>query len=522
MHQAYQAAAPTLQPNCVMRRAAFAFGACEAQQVRRSIANFVAISRPSSGTADARAWPVMRYLVGFVLVLALGLTGCGETDGTGGSGGNGGIGGDGGSAGWGGEGGDGGIGGLAGFGGEGGGGTTDAALELLELRVRDVAGENVIVGFDPDILHYQAQLPASEGAAVLRVEPEDPTATIEIQHDDGFFLGALRVPFTAPFATVDLPIGRGGELRILVTTAMDTPDEQSSEYVIQVERSGSIAYTWTGTFEPGAGPFNGRNFEIMFTIDAPSSPDVPGARDAAYFVDATLNIDGIGTFGQEVASVFKGRPALGLGGYERWFRDVLIPGDSLFFGIGTGGATDAPSLWNVPPLSEPTGSALYTGSFPLGLDSQCIPAPPCNNAIANYFDGMGGSTTTKYMGNLDALGFELQAKTAEDVFAESCGIAGCHDEIVSQMGLDLISADVAARVTGVSSVAVGCTDRILVVAGDPDGSYLIQKIQSSPDICGLQMPLLGGISSQDIEVLREWIVDLGVNAGSSSARPRGE
>jgi len=403
---------------------------------------------------------------------------------------------------------------MAGFGGEGGGGTgggtMNATLEVLELRVGDVGGENVIVSFDPNILLYQAEFPASEGAGVLRVEAEDPMATIEIWHDDGWLLGAQQVPFAAPFATVDLPIGSGGELRVTATTQMDTPAEQSSEYVIQVERSGSVAYTWTGTFEPGSGPFNERDFEITFTIDDPSSPDVPGFTDAAYFVDATLNIQGIGTFEQELASVFQFRTALGLGE----FSDVLIPGDSLFFGIGTGGATSAPVLWNRPPLSEPTGSALYTGSFPLGLDSQCVPAPPCNNAIANYFDGMGGSITTEYMGNLNALGFELQPKTAEDVLAESCGLVACHGDTTPQAGLDLLSADVAARVIGVSSIASGCTDRTLVVAGDPDSSYLIQKIENSPGICGRQMPLLGSLPSQDIEVLRQWIVDLGGTGGS--------
>jgi len=70
----------------------------------------------------------MRYLVGFILVLALSIMGCSETSGTGGSGGvggqgGGGVGGEGGSAGDGGSGGGGvgGEGGSAGDGGSGGG-----------------------------------------------------------------------------------------------------------------------------------------------------------------------------------------------------------------------------------------------------------------------------------------------------------------------------------------------------------------------------------------------------------------
>jgi hypothetical protein len=72
-------------------------------------------------------------------------------------------------------------------------------------------------------------------------------------------------------------------------------------------------------------------------------------------------------------------------------------------------------------------------------------------------------------------------------------------------------------VIGVNAIASGCTDRILVVAGEPDSSYLIQKIESSPGICGFQMPLGGSLPSQDIEVLRQWIVDLGETGGSGGA-----
>ena len=69
----------------------------------------------------------MRYVLGFVLVLALGLMGCSETAGTGGSGSDGGIGGDGGSAGMGG-------GGVGGDGGVGGAPVTDCTGEPGDTR----------------------------------------------------------------------------------------------------------------------------------------------------------------------------------------------------------------------------------------------------------------------------------------------------------------------------------------------------------------------------------------------------
>jgi len=180
----------------------------------------------------------MRYLFGFVGALALSLAlmaGCSETTGTGGSGGSGGFGGEGGSGG---IGGSGGKAGAGSFGGEGGV-MTDATLEVLELRVGDVGGENLLDDFNPNTLVYQTEFPASEGAGVLRVETEDPQATVEIWHDDGWLIGAQPVSFSeAPFAMVDLPMGRSSELRIAVTTQTGTPAERSSEYIVEVERSG--------------------------------------------------------------------------------------------------------------------------------------------------------------------------------------------------------------------------------------------------------------------------------------------
>jgi hypothetical protein len=76
----------------------------------------------------------MRYVLGFVAVLALGVMGCSETSGTGGSAGDGGSGGEGGSAGVGG-GGVGGEGGSAGGGGVGGDGGTGGAPRIIRVFV---------------------------------------------------------------------------------------------------------------------------------------------------------------------------------------------------------------------------------------------------------------------------------------------------------------------------------------------------------------------------------------------------
>jgi hypothetical protein len=101
-------------------------------------------------------------------------------------------------------------------------------------------------------------------------------------------------------------------------------------------------------------------------------------------------------------------------------------------------------------------------------------------------------------------------KQAEDVFAESCGTTGCHDASPqAQAGLDLISPNVESRVVDVNAIGLGCATEILVVAGDPDSSYLLEKVLNTPGICGLQMPVVGSLSASDTEVLRQWIIDLG-------------
>lgn len=99
---------------------------------------------------------------------------------------------------------------------------------------------------------------------------------------------------------------------------------------------------------------------------------------------------------------------------------------------------------------------------------------------------------------------------AETILAESCGTTGCHDDSSqAQAGLDLVSPGVEARVVGINSIAIGCTDRTLVVAGNPDGSYLLDKVLNIPGICGLQMPIVGMLDQEEVEVLRQWIQDLG-------------
>lgn len=110
----------------------------------------------------------------------------------------------------------------------------------------------------------------------------------------------------------------------------------------------------------------------------------------------------------------------------------------------------------------------------------------------------------------------VQIKDAETILAESCGTTGCHDDSAqAQEGLDLLSPNVESRVVDVNAAGVGCTSRLLVVAGDPDTSYLMDKVLNTPGICGTQMPVVGFLEPAEIEVLRQWIIDLGDSSGGT-------
>ena len=107
-----------------------------------------------------------------------------------------------------------------------------------------------------------------------------------------------------------------------------------------------------------------------------------------------------------------------------------------------------------------------------------------------------------------------ELRSAEAILAQSCGTTGCHDDTSqAQAGLDLLSPGVENRVVDVNAITIGCTDEVYVVAGDPDSSYLIDKVLNVPGICGLQMPVVGTLPPEDIETLRQWIADIGGSSG---------
>lgn len=93
-----------------------------------------------------------------------------------------------------------------------------------------------------------------------------------------------------------------------------------------------------------------------------------------------------------------------------------------------------------------------------------------------------------------------------DILVPSCGADGCHGAGSSQLDLDLASEGFEARL--VDAPAQGCDGRRLVVPGDPDTSYLIEKIEGTPE-CGDRMPIIGELTQEELTCIRLWVTSLG-------------
>lgn len=101
----------------------------------------------------------------------------------------------------------------------------------------------------------------------------------------------------------------------------------------------------------------------------------------------------------------------------------------------------------------------------------------------------------------------------EELFQGSCGGAGCHGATDPAADLDLVSPNVESRLVNVSSIAVGCEDRELVMPGDAEASYLLAKVDGDVDICGSRMPFGRTLDPRDIDCIRLWVEDLSDGPG---------
>jgi len=92
-----------------------------------------------------------------------------------------------------------------------------------------------------------------------------------------------------------------------------------------------------------------------------------------------------------------------------------------------------------------------------------------------------------------------------NVFTPNCATTGCHFGAGAPQGLRLDAASSFALLVGVASTEESSVLR--VDPGDPDNSYLVQKLEGTAS-SGAQMPLNApALAQATIDVIRQWISD---------------
>jgi len=93
----------------------------------------------------------------------------------------------------------------------------------------------------------------------------------------------------------------------------------------------------------------------------------------------------------------------------------------------------------------------------------------------------------------------------QQILTPAC--TGCHTDEgrTPSSGLNLKTGAAYAQLVGVASV--GKAGAIRVIAGNPSGSYLIQKLEGASDIVGLRMPRNGPpfLTDAQVALIRQWI-----------------
>ena len=93
------------------------------------------------------------------------------------------------------------------------------------------------------------------------------------------------------------------------------------------------------------------------------------------------------------------------------------------------------------------------------------------------------------------------AQVRDDVLVPSCGFGSCHG--AGEAGLQIDEDMMVDALVDVPSTVQA--DAILVVPGDPDGSYLVAKLTEAPSIDGEVMPPSGAMSQERIDMVKKWI-----------------
>ena len=94
------------------------------------------------------------------------------------------------------------------------------------------------------------------------------------------------------------------------------------------------------------------------------------------------------------------------------------------------------------------------------------------------------------------------AELNERVLQPSCVFSSCHQG-ASAAGDMSLEGSPHERIVDVPSMQMPDTPR--VIPGDPDGSYLLQKMEQAMPFQGTQMPPTAPLSDDRVAMVRAWI-----------------
>lgn len=115
--------------------------------------------------------------------------------------------------------------------------------------------------------------------------------------------------------------------------------------------------------------------------------------------------------------------------------------------------------------------------------------------------------------SFDPVFSEIQA----NVFTPTCAVSGCHTGAGAPQGLRLDEANSYGLLVDVASSEVSSILR--VAPGDPDNSYLVQKLEGTAEV-GERMPLgRAPLAQATIDIIRQWIADGAVDDRVASSAP---
>lgn len=118
--------------------------------------------------------------------------------------------------------------------------------------------------------------------------------------------------------------------------------------------------------------------------------------------------------------------------------------------------------------------------------------------------GLVGCSSSENSSESAALPFEPKLSVIEDrVFNKSCTFSSCHGSSTPKAGLSLVGPTFQALVNQPSSEL---PQRLRVVPGDPESSFLIDKLEHDQPSFGVRMPYQSPpLSASAVEVIRSWI-----------------